>query len=95
MNFSQDIQQVNIHEAKTHLSALLNEKTQKGESFAIAKAGKPIAIVEPYSQFIAQDISPRTGFLKRELDGFDFPEDFDTMMQDEIASLFEGEGGDL
>ncbi len=41
--------QVNIHEAKTRLSKLL-EKTAGGESFIIAKAGKPIARVVPYEE---------------------------------------------
>jgi prevent-host-death family protein len=37
---------VNIHEAKTHLSRLL-ERVQAGERIIIAKAGKPIAILAP------------------------------------------------
>lgn len=37
---------VNIHEAKTHLSRLL-ERVQAGEQITIAKAGKPIAILSP------------------------------------------------
>jgi prevent-host-death family protein len=37
---------VNIHEAKTHLSRLL-ERVQAGERIVIAKAGKPIAILSP------------------------------------------------
>ncbi len=36
--------QVNIHEAKTHLSKLIDEAVQ-GESFIIAKAGKPLVKV--------------------------------------------------
>jgi prevent-host-death family protein len=36
------VTEVNIHEAKTHLSRLL-EKVQQGEEVVIAKAGKPIA----------------------------------------------------
>ena len=35
---------VNIHEAKTHLSRLL-ERVQAGEEITIAKAGKPIAVL--------------------------------------------------
>jgi prevent-host-death family protein len=35
---------VNIHEAKTHLSRLL-ERVQSGEDIVIAKAGKPIAVL--------------------------------------------------
>jgi prevent-host-death family protein len=37
---------VNIHEAKTHLSRLLEDVTE-GESFIIAKAGQPLAKVVP------------------------------------------------
>jgi prevent-host-death family protein len=37
---------VNIHDAKTHLSRLL-ERVQRGERITIAKAGRPIAILGP------------------------------------------------
>ena len=37
---------VNIHEAKTHLSRLV-EQAAKGQSFVIAKAGKPMVRVVP------------------------------------------------
>lgn len=37
---------VNIHEAKTHLSRLL-EDVQAGETIVIAKAGKPVAELRP------------------------------------------------
>jgi prevent-host-death family protein len=43
------VQQINIHEAKTHLSMLV-EKAAKGESFIIAKAGKPMVTVLPYHE---------------------------------------------
>ena len=39
--------QVNVHEAKTHLSRLL-ERVRKGEEVVIAKAGKPFARLVPY-----------------------------------------------
>jgi len=38
---------VNIHEAKTHLSRLL-EEVAAGEEVIIAKAGKPVAKLVPY-----------------------------------------------
>lgn len=41
------IHTVNTHEAKTHLSKLL-ERVKNGEQIIIAKAGKPIAIMSPY-----------------------------------------------
>ena len=39
---------LNIHEAKTHLSRLLDE-VNAGEVIVIAKAGKPIAKLVPFS----------------------------------------------
>lgn len=40
---------VNIHEAKTHLSRLI-ERTARGEEIVIAKAGKPVAKLIPYGK---------------------------------------------
>ena len=37
---------VNVHEAKTHLSALL-VRAERGEEIVIARAGKPIVRLEP------------------------------------------------
>jgi prevent-host-death family protein len=37
---------VNVHEAKTHLSRLL-ERVERGEQIVIARAGRPIAILQP------------------------------------------------
>jgi antitoxin (DNA-binding transcriptional repressor) of toxin-antitoxin stability system len=73
---------VNIHEAKTHLSKLL-EMVERGEPFIIARAGKPVAKVEAFSTKQPQ----RLGFLEGQ---FEVPDDFDTMFQDEIADMFEG-----
>jgi prevent-host-death family protein len=77
---------VNIHEAKTHLSRLVDQAA-KGEPFVIAKAGKPMVKV------VALDAPPkkpvrRLGFLKGQ---FTIPDDFDRMGEDEIARLFEGD----
>lgn len=76
--------QVNIHEAKTHLSALL-EKTANGEEFIIAKAGKPIAKVIPYEE---SKKMPRVGFLKGQIT---IPENFDGALAPEMLQLFEGQ----
>jgi prevent-host-death family protein len=76
----------NIHDAKTHLSRLV-EKAAKGETFVIAKAGKPMVKV------IALD-SPepkqkkRFGFMAGKIK---IPDDFNTMGAREIQKLFEGE----
>ena len=77
------MQTVNIHEAKTHLSRLI-EKAAKGEPFVIAKAGRPLVKVMPLD-------APETGQAKRL--GFmsgqiAVPDDFDRMGGAEIEQLF-------
>jgi len=79
---------VNIHEAKTHLSRLI-EKAAKGESFIIAKAGKPMVKVVPLDEAEVPK-KRRIGFMEGEIV---VPEDFNTMMADEIEEMFYG--GDL
>jgi len=56
------MQTVNIHEAKTHLSRLLNGVCQ-GKAFVIAKAGKPVARVIPYAEKEGP-AKKRLGFLQ-------------------------------
>ncbi len=73
---------VNIHEAKTQLSKLVDQAVN-GESFVIAKAGKPLVKVTALS---APPVPQRLGFLAGEID---VPEDFDRMGEAEIATLFE------
>lgn len=73
---------VNIHEAKTHLSRLIDGAV-KGEAFIIAKAGKPLVKVAMLDEQPPQ----RSGFLEGQID---CPDDFDTMFADEIADMFEG-----
>ena len=74
---------VNIHEAKTHLSQLV-EKASKGESFIIAKAGKPLVKVMALDSPGTSQIR-RFGFLAGEIS---VPEDFDTMGSEQIEALF-------
>ncbi len=76
--------QVNIHEAKTNLSRLI-EKAVRGEPFVIAKSGKPMVTVSAYAP--PPDPAGRVGFLKGRLE---VPEDFDSMYGEEIQALFEG-----
>jgi len=78
------MQQYNIHEAKTHLSSLI-DKAIKGNPFIIAKAGKPVVKVIPYS--FKEHKKQRIGFLK---DKISIPADFDSMGKKEIENLFEG-----
>ncbi len=72
---------VNIHEAKTHLSKLV-DAAAKGEPFIIAKAGKPLVKVVPID---TPKPPRRLGFMRGE---FTVPDDFDTMYQEEIEKLF-------
>lgn len=72
---------VNIHEAKTQLSKLV-DKAAKGESFIIAKAGKPLVKVTALD---APARLRRLGFMKGEIE---VPDDFDRMGEGEIAALF-------
>jgi prevent-host-death family protein len=75
---------VNIHEAKTNLSKLV-AKAAKGESFVIAKAGKPLVKVVPLDSPTPSEVR-RLGFLAKKLK---VPDDFDRMGDDEIARLFD------
>ena len=72
---------VNIHEAKTQLSRLV-DRAAKGESFVIAKAGKPLVKVTAID---APAEPRRLGFLKGEIA---VPDDFNRMGEREIAALF-------
>lgn len=76
---------VNIHEAKTHLSRLI-ERAAKGESFVIAKAGKPMVRVVPLNTPEADKIR-RVGFLTGQVK---VPADFDRMGEEVINELFCG-----
>ena len=76
---------VNIHEAKTHLSRLI-EQAAKGESFIIAKAGKPLVKVMPLDTPETTQIK-RLGFMTGQIT---VPDDFDQMGSSEIEQLFRG-----
>lgn len=79
------MQTVNIHEAKTHLSRLVDEAA-KGNVFIIAKSGKPMVKVLPLSDGAVTG-AERLGFMSGEIA---VPEDFDSMGATEIVMLFEG-----
>ncbi|MBK5258404.1 MAG: type II toxin-antitoxin system prevent-host-death family antitoxin [Thermoanaerobaculia bacterium] len=72
---------VNIHEAKTQLSKLVDQAA-KGESFVIAKAGKPLVRVAALD---APSSPQRLGFMAGEIA---VPKDFDRMGESEIEALF-------
>lgn len=77
------MQTVNIHEAKTHLSRLV-EQAAKGEPFVIAKAGKQLVKVSALDSPTGDQIR-RLGFMNGYIK---VPDDFDRMGSEEIAQLF-------
>ena len=80
-------QQINIHEAKTQLSRLI-ELTQTGQEFIIAKAGKPVARLVPIT--CDGNMRPRRLGL---LDGkIEVPDDFNAPLPETLLDAFEGGG---
>ena len=72
---------VGVHEAKTHLSRLL-EDVAIGEDVVITRRGEPVARLVP-----ARARQPRTFGLDR--GRFEVPEDFDAPLSDEVLDSFE------
>jgi prevent-host-death family protein len=77
---------INIHEAKTHLSRLI-EQVAGGETVIIAKAGKPLVKLTALEEPVDRPVR-RLGFLTGQAS---IPADFDDMGTDEIARMFSGE----
>ena len=73
--------EVNIHQAKTHLSKLLR-RTMAGEEIVIARAGVPIARLV--------SIEPAKGRRPLDLDkgAFEVPKDFDDPLPPELLAAF-------
>jgi prevent-host-death family protein len=80
------MQTVNIHQAKTHLSRLVDQAA-KGDSFVIAKAGRPMVKVTAV-EAPASGQARRIGFLSGQIS---VPDDFDDLGAKEIESLFGGQ----
>ncbi len=76
----------NIHEAKTQLSKLV-EMAARGESFVIAKAGKPMVKVTALDTPEPSQMK-RFGFMAGQIK---VPDDFNTMGAGAIETLFEGD----
>jgi prevent-host-death family protein len=89
---SKTMRTFNIHEAKTHLSRLVDE-AEKGEPFIIAKAGKPKVKVVPIDDPPAT-AKRRLGFMKGM---YTLPKNFeeiDKQLDKEIEELFLGKDGE-
>ncbi len=81
------MKQVNIYEAKTNLSKLL-ERVQNGEEIVIARAGKPIADLKPH---VKQKKQIKFGTLKGKLN---YKEEDFTGIDPEIQEMFYGKDWD-
>jgi prevent-host-death family protein len=77
------VKTVNIHEAKTHLSRLIDE-VAAGAEITIAKAGKPMARLSPINAPVQEK---HLGLLKGKIK---VAEDFNTPLSDDVLALFEG-----
>ena len=74
---------VNVHDAKTHFSRLL-DRAADGEEFVIAKAGRPVARLGP---LVRHGKKRRLGLL----DGkFRIPDDFNDTLPEAVLAAFEG-----
>lgn len=74
--------EVNIHEAKTHLSRLLR-RVQAGEEIVIARGGVPVARLVPVAPG-----GPR--ILGQDRGRYEVPEDFDAPLPEDVLGAFEG-----
>ena len=77
------MQTINIHEAKTHLSRLV-EGVAAGEEVIIAKAGRPVARLVALAKPAGRR---KLGILAGKMT---VPDDFDTPLSDELLASFEG-----
>ena len=77
------MQIINIHEAKTQFSKLI-EAIKRGEEILIAKAGKPVAMLVPVH---AQKPIRRPGAMKGKIR---IAADFDSPLPDDLHAAFEG-----
>lgn len=76
---------VNMHEAKTHLSRLV-DAAAKGEPFLIAKSGTPLVKVTPLETPTGKQMR-RLGFLKKA--SFKIPKNFNSLGRREIEKMFD------
>ncbi len=71
---------VNVHEAKTHLSRLL-QRVESGEEIVISRAGRPVARLVPERKAAERRLGLDRGL-------FDVPEDFDAPLPAEVLEAF-------
>ena len=81
---------IGIYEAKTRLSELV-DRVLNGARVEITRYGCPQVALVDVSESAQKKRRNLNGFMKEQLKDWKVPEDFDTMMQDEIIAMFEGD----
>jgi prevent-host-death family protein len=77
------MKQLNIYEAKTRLSSLVDQ-VNRGKSFVIAKSGTPLAKLVPLDA--GKPAKVKLGLMKGKIK---FARDFDAPLPDEVLAAFE------
>ena len=80
LSYPVNMKTVNVHEAKTKLSALL-KKVESGEEIVIARAGKPVARLVPAGKTRKRVF----GFDKRK---WELPDDLNAPLPDDVLRDF-------
>jgi prevent-host-death family protein len=75
------VKEVNVHEAKTHLSRLL-QRVEAGEEILISRAGTPIARLVPARPVAVRQLGQDEGV-------FTVPADFDAPLPEDVLDGFE------
>jgi prevent-host-death family protein len=75
---------VNIHDAKTHFSKIINQALN-GEEIIVARGGKPLIRLVPYEE----EVSIRKGGQFKGL--INLSDDFDAPLPEDLLKLFHGE----
>jgi len=83
---AEDLEQVNMHEAKTHLSRLV-ERVEDGEEIVISRAGKPAAKLVP----MPKKLGPRKlggweGKVQLSPDFYEFDKEIEQMFEESAES---------
>jgi prevent-host-death family protein len=73
--------EVNVHEAKTHLSRLL-QRVAAGEEIIIARGGEPVARLVPFER-------PARRIFGMDRGRFEVPADFDAPLPEDVLADFE------
>ena len=75
---------MNLYDAKTHFSKVISHVAETGETYIIARNGKPVAKIVPLT---AAKRTPRIGFMKGKVSA---PDNFNELNQEDLSELFYG-----